>query len=203
MKKNWLFYLLLLFILIIPSNVFAINEVNIFFFHSDTCDVCSQEKAYLEALKQRYPNIRVYSYEISNPDNNSLMLRAKNMYNISKTGVPFTIIGDSAYLGFSQTNKALFQRKVYEYSKNSYQNKLGKELGITYRNDLEGKVEDYKNNDQYQIEESSGNVREPAKTKINNFDYERYKITIVLVSAGLLLAIIALVIHIIEKRSRI
>ena len=200
MKKIWLFCLLL-FILIIPSNVFAINEVNVFFFHSDTCDVCSQEKAYLDALKQRYPNMRVYSYEISNPDNNNLMLRAKNMYNISKNGVPFTVIGDSAYLGFSQTNKALFQRKVYEYSKNSYQNKFGKELGINYRNDLEGEVEIYKNNDQYQIEESSGNVRTPAKPKTSGYD--KYKVTIILVGVGIVLAIIAFIIRINEKRGRI
>lgn len=200
MKKIGFICLLLLMILI-PNNVLAINEVNVYFFHSNECDVCSQEKAYLDALKQRYPNMRIYSYEISDSNNNALMLKAKSMYNETKTGVPFTVIGDSAYLGFSQANKALFQKKVYEYSKKSYSNKLGKELGISYRNDLEGEVEEYKDNDQYQIEESSGNVRTPTKTKTSGYD--KYKVTIILVGAGVILAIIACFIRILEKRGRI
>lgn len=199
--KKLSFICLLLLILLIPNDVFAINEVNVYFFHSDSCDVCSQEKAYLDALKQRYPNMRIYSYEISDSNNNDLMLKAKSIYNERNTGVPYTVIGDSAYLGFSQTSKALFQKKVYEYSKNSYSNKLGKELGISYRNDLEGEVEEYKDNDQYQIEESSGNVRTPAKTKTSGYD--KYKVTIILVGAGIILAIVACFIRILEKRGRI
>lgn len=200
MKNKWLFCLLLL-MLLIPSNVFATNEVNIFFFHSSSCDVCNQEKVYLEALKQRYPNMRVYSYEINDSSNNELMLKAKNMYNETRSGVPYTVIGDSAYLGFSQANKALFQRKVYEYSKNSYQNKFGRELGISYRNDLTDEVKDYKNNDQYQIEESSGNIRKPSKIKKSGYD--KYLVTIILVSAGVVLAIIAFIIRLMEKRGRL
>lgn len=199
--KKVSFICLLFLMLLIPNEVLAINEVNVYFFHSNECDVCSQEKAYLDALKQRYPNMRIYSYEINDSNNNSLMLKAKSIYNETRTGVPYTVIGDSAYLGFSQTSKALFQKKVYEYSKNSYRNKLGQELGISYRNDLEGEVEEYKNNDQYQIEESSGNVRTP--TKIETTGYDKYKVTIILVGVGVILAIIACFIRILEKRGRI
>ena len=201
MKKIWIGCFLLL-LLLIPNNVYAINEVNVYFFHSDSCDICSQEKVYLEALQKRYPNMRIYSYEISENNNNELMQKAKALYNESRTGVPYTVIGDSAYLGFSQANKALFQKKVYEYSNKSYQNKLGQELGISYRNDLEGEVEEYKDNDQYQIEESSGIVREPSTTETKD-GYDKYKISFYLVGAGLILAVIAFIIHILEKRGRI
>lgn len=146
--------------------------------------------------------MRIYSYEISDSKNNDLMLRAKSMFNETRTGVPYTVIGDSAYLGFSQNSKALFQKKVYEYSKNTYNNKFGKELGISYRNDLEGKVEEYKDNSQYQIEESSGNVNKPNDTK-NNSSYDKYKVSIYLVAAGVILALIACFIRILEKRGRI
>lgn len=196
--------LLLLLLLIIPTNTFAINEVNIYLFYSDACNICEQEKIYLEALKQRYPNMRVYAYEVGNSDNNNLMLKAKNLYNQTGSGVPFTVIGDSAYLGFSQNSKALVQKKVYEYSKNAYENKLGKELGITYRNDLEGEVQEYKDNDSYQIEEVFDNTQTSDHTNTQaSSSYDKYKISIYLITVGVVLAFIAYVIHLLEKRGRI
>lgn len=189
-----------LFLLLwIPGKVFAINEVNIYFFHSNSCDICNQEKIYLEALKQRYPNMRIYSYEIHDSVNFELMQKAKKLYQETRSGVPYTVIGDSSYLGFSQNNKALFQRKVYEYSKNAYENKLGKELGVSYRNDLEGTVEEYKNNDSYQIEETSGNSHKT--TPINNKNKKIDQVSIYLIGAGVTLSIIALIIYWFEKRN--
>lgn len=198
MKKKILF--LLLIMVLIPTNTYALNEVNIYLFHSTTCNICSQEKAYLEALKQRYPNIRVYLYDISDSSNNDLMIEAKKMYGIKKAGVPFTVIGDSAYLGFSQSKKGLFQKKVYEYSTKKYNNVLGKELGISYRDDLEGKVEEYKDNDNYQIEEQVQVSTGSDKKKDNGYD--KYKATFYLVGAGLILSVIAIVISILEKKKR-
>ena len=198
--KKFKICLLLFLLLVIPNNVFAINEVNVYFFHSDACDICNQEKIYLEALKQRYPNMRIYSYEVGDTTNNELMEKAKKMFNINSSGVPFTVIGDKAYLGFSQSKKALFQKMVYEYSKTSYQNKLGKELGISYRNDLEGKVEEYKDNSDYVIEETSGKSHTTTKSEPT---YDKYKVSIYLITVGVILAFIAYVIHLLEKRGRI
>lgn len=195
--KKLKFILLVILLLIIPNSVLALNEVNIYFFHSDTCDICRQEKIYLDALKQRYPNMRIYSYEISSSTNRELMANAKQMYNQTSNGVPFTVIGDTAYLGFSQSKKALFQKSVYEYSNKKYQNKLGNSLGISYRTDLEGKVEEYKDNADYQIEESSGNPRVPVKEKKG---YDKYKVTLYLVGAGAGLALLAGIIYIVERK---
>lgn len=191
----------LLVLLLLPNNVLAINEVNIYFFHSNDCDICNQERIYLEALKQRYPNMRVYSYEISDQSNYDLMQKAKNLYQETRSGVPYTVIGDSSYLGFSQNNKALFQKKVYEYSKIAYANKLGQELGITYRNDLEGEVVEYKNNDDYQIEETSGNSHQT--TPIDNKNKKIDQVSIYLIGAGVTLSIIALIIYWFEKRNNL
>lgn len=195
--KKVLTVILFTLLLLIPTKALAINEVNVFLFYKEDCNICHQEKVYLDALKQRYPNMRIYTYDVRNMNNYNLMTKAKNMYNQKGDGVPFTVIGDNAYLGFSQNKKALFQKYVYEYSKKSYANKLGKELGITYRNDLEGNVEEYKNNDSYQIEESSGRVPTPIK-KDNGYD--KYKVTIYLVGAGIGLALIAGIIYIIDRK---
>lgn len=195
------FICLLLITIIFPINAFATNEVNIYFFNSNSCSICKQEEIYLQALKERYPNIRVYSYEISNSDNNDLMLEAKKMFNISKAGVPFTVIGDTAYLGFSQNQKAVFQKKVYEYSINKYKNELGIKLGISYRDDLTIKVKEYKDNDNYIIEETSGNNSTTSTSTSPKYDED--KICFYLILAGVILAFIAFIISRLEKRGRI
>lgn len=190
--------LLLLILFIVPTNAFAINEVNVYFFYSDSCNICEQEKAYLDALKLRYPNMRVYSYEIDNSTSNrELMARAKQLYNKTSNGVPFTVIGDKAFLGYSQNSKALFQKTVYDYSKTKYNNQLGKILGIGYRTDLDGKVEEYKNNDSYVIEESSGNILPPVKDENS---YDKYQVTFYLVGTGIILALIAGIIYMVERK---
>lgn len=200
MKKMIVIIFMFILLLIPNSEVLAINEVNIYFFYDDGCSICEQEKIYLEALKKRYPNMRVYFYEVSDANNNNLMVKAKNMYNLSTSGVPFTVIGDKAYLGFSQTKKALFQKTVYEYSKTAYENKLGKELGISYRKDLEGEVEEYKDNADYIIEETSGKTH---TTSQNEPTFDKYKVSIYLIIAGIILAFIVCIIHLLEKRDRI
>lgn len=202
MKKIFIYSLVLLF-LILPNYVYAntINEVNIYFFYKDSCDICKQEEVYLEALKERYSNMRVYSYEVSDSNNYDLMTQAKNLYNETKSGVPYTVIGDSSYLGFSQSNKAIFQKRVYEYSLNKYSNKLGNLLGISY-NQIEGEVKEYKTNDDYQIEETSGKTHTTSTTTKSN-NYSKYKSSIILVSIGVILGITVIIIRIVEKRKEI
>ena len=195
--KKILFLLCFCIFSFLPRKVFALNEVNIYFFHSDNCDICKQEKVYLEALKERYPNMRVYAYEISDPTNYQYMLDAKEMFQQTGVGVPFTVIGDSAYYGFSEARKGTFQKQIYEYSNQKYKNELGQKLGITYRTDLEGTVQDYKENDSYQVEESSGISRKPAK---NQNIYDKYKVSFYLVIAGIILSIIAFVLYQVDKR---
>ena len=201
MKKILL--LILLAFLLIPSNCFAtVNEVNIYFFHSATCDICKQEKTYLQALKNRYPNIRVYEYETSdNEDNYKLMREIKNMYGESRTGVPFTVIADTAYLGFNEATKCKMQKVIYNASYNNYENKVGQRLGITYRTDLEGEVQEYKEQETYSVEEKGTEGKHP-KAKVYDSKYEKYKASIILIGIGLVLAIICLIIKIFERRDR-
>ena len=98
--KRLNFICLLLLLLIVPNHVLAVNEVNVYLFYQDSCDICKQEKVYLEALKERYPNMRVYSYEVGDSSNYEMMQKAKNLYQETRSGVPFTVIGDSSYLGY-------------------------------------------------------------------------------------------------------
>ena len=200
MKK--IFYLLFIFVmLLVPSNVFALNEVNVYFFHDSSCSICEQERIYLQALqKDRYPNMRIYSYEINTSTNKELMEKAKKMYGITKTGVPFTVVGDKAFIGFSQAMKGDIQHTVYSYSNTSYLNKLGKEIGISYSNKLEGSVKEYKDKDNYVVEETSGNTLKTSEDYSKESEQEKYKMSIILVTAGVLLLVLYIILKVKERR---
>ena len=187
--KKILFFCIGVLLIIIPKEVYALNEVNIYLFYSKTCSICEQERIYLQALKQdRYPNIRLYLYEVSDEEYYKLMENTKSMFNESRTGVPYTVIGDTPIFGFSQGAKGNFQNTVYKYSTQKYENKLGQKLGITYRTDLEGEVKEYKENSEYKIEESSGIQRKTVEEKDNDI-LKKYKSSIILISFGIILLI--------------
>ena len=203
MKK--FFFGILFILLLIPTKTFALNEVNIYFFYSDGCNYCSQEKAYLEALKERYFNIRIYSYDISSDINNNLMKQAKELYNVDQSGIPFTIIGDSTFLGFSQSKKCEMEKKIYNYSYNNYENKFGTNLvNVSYRTDLTGDVEEYYDESNYVIEETGEVTTTVTKNETTSiWDNDKYKASIILVCVGIFLALILLILGIRERKRRI
>ena len=204
--KKFLMVIFLFVMSLIPSKTFALNEVNVYFFHSESCNYCNQEKAYLEALKSRYFNIRVYYYDVSTDSNNALMKRAKELYGVKENGIPFTIIGDSTFVGFSQSKKCSMEDKIYDYSYNAYKNRFGTEiLTIGYRNDLAGDVKKHYDDSDYVIEESGTVSEGNSENKKNSsiWDNNKYKFSIILVSVGVGLAIIVGIMGLIERKRRI
>lgn len=201
MKKVLLLFSLLL--LLVPGSTLALNEVNIYFFYNDTCDICKQEEVYLKALQQRYSNIRLYSYETSKEENYKLMLEAREMFNDSRKGVPFTVIADTPYHGFNEASKGSMQNAVYKASNNKYENKLGEKLNITYKDDLEGEVKEYKENSSYTVEEPGEEGTHPDYNEKETSTFKKYQASIVLVGIGIVLAIIYLFIKLLERRGRL
>ncbi len=207
MFKKVILFSLFLLIMIFPMTVFALNEVNVYFFYSPTCNICSQEKAFLEALQQnKYPNLRIYYYDTSEDKNLALMKQAKELYQETTNGVPFTIIGDTAFAGFSQGRKCSIQKDIYNYSYHSYENKFGTTIsGTTYRTDLEGDVEEYDGEEDYMIEENPGGSttdQQITEEKDSLFDDPKFKSSIILVSCGVILGIIVLFLMFFERRNR-
>ena len=146
--------------------------------------------------------MRIYKYETSGDANLALMNQAKALYGVTDGGVPFTIIGDTTYLGFSQGKKPQMQKSVYEYSTKAYDNKFGSSvLQIGYRTDLEGTPVEYKDNSDYVIEETGpGTVSQTKEKKPLN---AKYRASIILVSVGIITGLTALLISIYERRHRI
>ena len=92
MKK--ILYILVLFFMFIPSVLAEEkNIVNIYLFHSNSCQHCKKENKLLDKLEEEYDNIRVYKYEISEDDNSHLLAEVSHLLDARVGGVPFTVFG--------------------------------------------------------------------------------------------------------------
>ena len=106
------------------------NLVNIYLFHSNTCPHCKEEIKVLEELQKEYSNIKIYKYEISSRDNINLLDEIASIYDINIKGVPFTVIGDKYFIGFSHDNsKATFIAAIDYFSDNGYKDRVGEHIG--------------------------------------------------------------------------
>ena len=106
------------------------NLVNIYLFHSNTCSHCAAEKELLNELEDKYDNIRIYKYEISDKKNVDLLDEVALMFDTKVTGVPFTVIGEKVYKGFSyEDSKSKFMGAIEYYSDNGYKDIVGEYIG--------------------------------------------------------------------------
>lgn len=105
MPKKILLFIFVISLLIIPGrSVFAQekNDVNIYFFWGDGCPHCANEKIYLEYLTNKYPFVTLYDYEVyNNGENKELLKEIGSAMDINIAGVPFTVIGEKYFIGWS------------------------------------------------------------------------------------------------------
>ena len=127
------------------------NLVNIYLFHSNTCSHCAAEKELLNELEDKYDNIRIYKYEISDKKNVDLLDEVALMFDTKVTGVPFTVIGEKVYKGFSyEDSKSKFMGAIKYYSDNGYKDIVGEYIGgielPTYEIDESIDIDEYLSN---------------------------------------------------------
>ena len=100
MKK--LKFIILTILLLLPISISAKEKVNLYLFHSETCMHCQAEIKYLKELEKEYDNLKIHLYEVdSHKDNAKLMIKVKEKLKIDSPNVPFTVIGNYYYIGFS------------------------------------------------------------------------------------------------------
>jgi len=117
------------FILFTPGMVFAQeNKVNLYFFWSKSCPHCAKEKAFIETITSKYPNLVVHDYEVSLPENTSLLLKISEKFDMEISGVPITIIGNSHFVGYlsDETTGKIITRLVEEAGVKGDPNMVGK-----------------------------------------------------------------------------
>ena len=141
MKKKLLIILVLL-LTIIPIKCFALSssyvdrvskysntpidqdKVNLYIFHGEECPHCHEELNWLETIKEKYKDkLNVYYYEIwHNPANKKLMETVCEDFSIECRSVPFTVIGDKTFSGFSDAAASRIESKINEYIKDDNNN---------------------------------------------------------------------------------
>jgi thiol-disulfide isomerase/thioredoxin len=96
----------------------ASKKVELYLFWGYSCPHCIKEKAYLEKLQQKYPQLEVKSYEVwRNRGNAVFFVQMAEAYGIKATSVPTTFIGNfEPIVGYSNdevTGKKIEERVKY------------------------------------------------------------------------------------------
>jgi glutaredoxin len=123
------------------QSIKADEVVDIYLFHSSLCSHCQAEIAYLQQLQEENPNIELHLYEtINNKENDELMQYVKQQMNVNNVQVPFTVIGNTYYIGFEDSIKESMDSLIKEELNNPSVNVVDKIFnnesidGITIRN---------------------------------------------------------------------
>lgn len=97
------------------------NKVNIYFFWGSTCHHCKEEFAFFDEIQEEYGDYyNLYTYEVwNNPDNAEIMKKFASALNEEAKGVPYTVIGDVSFIGFSESDKEKFIETIKSKHQNS------------------------------------------------------------------------------------
>ena len=100
MKRiKYLLWLFVVAIFLFNTGTALAGPVDLYFFHSDTCPHCQDEKLHLQMLQQEYPELTVNSYEINESNNIDLLYAISEAYETKTGGVPMTFIGEHVING--------------------------------------------------------------------------------------------------------
>lgn len=99
------------------AGIEANNQITIYLFHGDGCPHCAQEQVFLNELKAEYKDqINIVKYEVwYNDYNEDIYSKVKKAFNTSAKGVPFTVIGEKYFSGYSSTVGQNIRNTVDEY----------------------------------------------------------------------------------------
>ena len=113
---------LLLVVLLFPLVVNAKdNKVTLYLFHGDGCPHCASEIEYLNSIENKYENLEIVKYEVwYNKENSNFLQEVYNAYSITSRGVPTTVIGNTIFMGYSDSTGSKIERAINYYLENDY-----------------------------------------------------------------------------------
>ena len=93
------------------------NKINLYLFRGEGCPHCKQEEEWLESIKDEYKDyLNIYDFEVwYNRDNQEKYMAATETLNFNTTAIPFTIVGDKKFVGFSTTTKDNIENAIKYY----------------------------------------------------------------------------------------
>ncbi len=98
------------------------NKVNIYFFWGNGCPHCESEIEFFNSIESEYSKYyNLYKFETWYNKDNELLFKvfAESMKD-SASGVPYTIIGNKSFSGFSDSAKEEILNAIKEQHKDSY-----------------------------------------------------------------------------------
>ncbi len=150
MKARYFKQLLISLILICLVNLIAFispvlagdKVVNIYFFYSQTCPHCAQQKPFMEYIDQHNEEVKLHAYEVSEYPEKWRDFLAQ--YQIKSAAVPRTLIGKKLFIGYSEADGNLEYNPVY-IGYIGYKNQIVKaiESELSHSINLPGSTVDY------------------------------------------------------------
>lgn len=124
--KKILKYLSVLTIILCATFIFNVgakaeiensNKVKVYLFYGDGCPHCKKEKEQLNNLRKQYGDtVEFIYYEVwNNEENAKLMDLVKEKMGNDQSGVPYTVIGSNAYIGYNENIGYAIEKTINSY----------------------------------------------------------------------------------------
>jgi len=132
--KNLFIFITLFFSLFFVANTAIASDynVNAYLFYGDGCPHCAKENDFLKSIKDKFPTLSVYEYEIYHDrDNSLLMQKVAEKLDARSGSVPFLVIGDKYFIGFSETlTSSEIKNRIEECLKNKCPDSIASIVGV-------------------------------------------------------------------------
>ena len=115
------------------------EKVTIYVFRGDGCPHCEEAIAYFKTIEDEYKDfIQFVTYETWNNTANSELLKTiANERKIQKYGVPFIVIGEKEFIGFSKgSGVGMINYALEQYQSDSYKDEVREIIETTNATDI-------------------------------------------------------------------
>lgn len=98
------------------------GKVNIYFFWGDGCPHCESEFAFFDSIESEHGDLyNLYTFETwQNEENAELLKTFSDAMEVESRGVPYTIIGEEVFTGFSESMESEFINAIVEEKDKSF-----------------------------------------------------------------------------------
>ena len=123
MKKNKILLLVASFLAVLfiaPTHANA-ETVNVYFFRSSSCPHCQAAQEFFAELQEdeEYKDLFVVKdFEVSSKKNSNLMSEAAEIMGDTASGVPYIVIGEESFMGYSSSSDESIKTAIKETYEN-------------------------------------------------------------------------------------
>lgn len=110
--KKFLASVLVVFGLLLARPVQAESAVEVFVFVSENCRHCHSLEQTLSNYAETRSWLKPYFLEVSDPNHRQLMQQVADQLQTNSSGVPFTVIGNQSFIGYSSAVDSQIKRQI-------------------------------------------------------------------------------------------